>query len=492
MLTTRSGRFAHVFSHIPAVVSPVETTDADTPAPERQRELIVRVPGRVPRIVPIVTDTERPAAAVEDLSPTVDIDTPAAYEFLYDPPFGSVRYRVCYGGRGAARSWQFARALLTHGIAQPLRILCAREWQTSIADSVHRVLSDQIKRLGIWNHYEVQDKAIRGANGTEFIFKGLRRDIGSIKSTEGIDVCWVEEGQSVSDRSWRELTPTIRKNGSEIWVTFNTGDENDATYVRLVAPTIRDHPRYDPTFRGIVRKTTYADNPWLPDVLKADEESSRRTDPEEHAHIWGGDFWRRSRVHVLNGKWVQREFTPDASWGDPYFGADWGFANDPTVLVKLWIRDSRLWVEYAEGGVELDEAATVRAFDSVPDSRKYLIRADNARPETIAAIRKRGFRIEGAPKWTGSVEDGISHLRSYDAIVIHPQATRAVANARLWRYKTRAGASGDPHAADAEVLPTLVDGNDDCWDAARYALVSLIRARAIPDDLPPSVSQAVG
>lgn len=406
---------------------------------------------------------------------TLALQAPVAYGYLFDPPLGSVRYRVGWGGRGAGRSWQFARSLLVHGLTRPLRILCAREWQSSIRDSVHRVLSDQIALLGLGRIYGVQDSSIIGSNGTEFLFKGLRRDIAAIKSTEGIDICWVEEGQSVSAHSWRELTPTIRKDGSEIWVTFNTGAEDDATYQRLVAPTLPEHKLYDPEFSGIVRKTSFKDNPWLPNVLHEEERTSFRRDPEEHAHVWGGEFWKRNKAQVLNGKWTTQEFKPDESWGAPYFGADFGFANDPAILVKVWVRDSRLWVEYAEGGIELDEGPLAAMYDSVPGSRQSLIRADNARPETISAMRKKGFRIEGAPKWSGSVEDGVSHLRSYEQIIIHPRCTRAISEARLWRYKTRPGASGDPHADDAEILPILVDGNDNTWDATRYALSSLIK-----------------
>lgn len=408
------------------------------------------------------------ATAVQPMR-TLKVDTPEAYGFLYDPPLGSVRWRVAWGGRGAGRSWNFARALLVHGYARPLRILCSREWQSSIRDSVHRVLSDQIALLELENFYEIQESTIIGINGTEFIFKGLRRDIGSIKSTEGINICWVEEGQSVSNHSWRELTPTIRADDSEIWVTFNTGAEDDATYQRLVVPAAAGN------LNGIVKKTSFRDNPWLPDVLVDEERVSRLSDPEEAAHVWDGEFWKRSKAQVLNGKWVQEEFTPGADWGHPYFGADWGFSQDPTVLVKLWVRDNCLWVEYESGGVQLDEAGIVRAFDEIADSRKYQIRADSARPETISAISKQGFTVIAAPKWTGSVEDGISHLRSYDRIVIHPRCTRAIQEARLWRYKTRPGASGDPHAADAEILPELVSGNDHIWDASRYALSPLIK-----------------
>lgn len=401
----------------------------------------------------------------------LNVPTPAAYAFLYNPPLGAVRYRIAWGGRGAGRSWNFGRALLVHGTERPLRILCAREWQNSIKDSVHRVLSDQIAALGLTGVYRIQEQGIFGTNGTEFLFKGLRRDIGAIKSTEGIDICWVEEGQSVSDHSWRELTPTIRAPGSEIWVTFNTGDEDDATYKRLVKPTggKDSHDR-------LVRRTSFKDNPWLPDVLKAEEQESLRTDPEEHAHIWKGEFWRRSKTQVLAGKWKVADFVPGENWGHPYYGADFGFANDPAVIVKVWVRDNCLYVEHEAGGLELGEPELAEAYDTIPDVRDYTVRADAARPDTISAMCKRGFTMVAAPKGEGSVKDGISHLRSYDQIIIHPRCTRAINEARLWRYKTRPGASGDPHAPDAEVLPVLVPGNDNIWDAVRYALAELIRA----------------
>jgi phage terminase large subunit len=386
------------------------------------------------------------------------VPTPKAFGFLYTPQLGGVRYRIAYGGRGSAKSWQYARALLVHGLSQPLRILCAREYQASIRDSVHRVLADQVTRLGLDNFYTIQESAILGANGTEFLFKGLRRDISQIKSTEGIDICWVEEAEAVSDSSWRTLIPTIRKDNSEIWVTFNPAMESDSTYQRFIVKTPE---------RSVVRKVSYLDNPWFPAVLKQEADALLKADPEAHAHVWGGKPWARSDAQVLAGKWRVMDFTPDKGWQGPYFGADWGFSHDPTVLIKCYTHDNRLYIDNEAGGVQLDTDALVRAFDSIPDARAYAIRADSARPETIAEMKKRGFRTEAAPKWSGSVQDGIQHLRSYTDIVIHPRCKRAIEEARLWRYKT--------DARTDEVLPHLVSGNDHVWDAVRYALSPLIK-----------------
>ena len=388
----------------------------------------------------------------------LNVKTPKAFAFLFTPQLGGVRYRIAFGGRGSAKSWQFARALLVHGLSQPLRILCAREYQASIRDSVHRVLADQVTRLGLDEFYAIQESAILGANGTEFLFKGLRRDIAQIKSTEGIDICWVEEAEAVSDTSWRTLIPTIRKDSSEIWVTFNPAMESDSTYQRFIVKTPE---------RAIVRKVSYRDNPWFPSVLKQEADALLRADPEAYEHVWGGKPWARSDAQVLAGKWRVMDFVPDKNWQGPYFGADWGFAHDPTTLIKCWTFDNRLYIEHEAGGIQLDTDATVRAFDTVPDSRAYVIRADSARPETIAEMKKRGFRTEAAPKWSGSVQDGIQHLRSYTDIVIHPRCKRTIDEARLWRYKT--------DARTEEVLPHLVDGNDHAWDAIRYALSPLIK-----------------
>jgi phage terminase large subunit len=390
------------------------------------------------------------------------VPTPEAFAGLHDA-LGTYRYRVFYGGRGSAKSWQFARALLVHGMTQPIRVLCAREYQASIRDSVHRVLADQIALLDLGHVYTVQEATIIGRTGTEFIFKGLRRDIAQIKSTEGIDVCWIEEAESVSEHSWTVLIPTIRKTGSEIWVSFNPAQASDPTYQRFV---VRQPDR------ALVRKVSWRDNRWFPDVLREEARAMRRADPEAFAHVWDGEPWARSDAQVLAGKWRVAEFEPEPHWAAPLYGADWGFSQDPTVLVKLYVHDGRLWIADEAGGIQLDTDATVRAFDTVSGSRDHTIRADSARPETIAEIKKRGFRIVAAPKWTGSVEDGIQHLRSYAEIVIHPRCKRWQEEARLYRYKIDARTN--------DVLPQLVDAHNHAMDATRYALAPLIKRSATP------------
>lgn len=201
---------------------------------------------------------------------------PEKLQFLFKP----ARYKGAYGGRGSAKSWSFAKALLIQGAARPLRILCAREVQKSIKQSVHKLLSDQIQALGLGSFYEVLETEIRGRNGTEFSFSGLAtHTIDSIKSYEGCDICWVEEAHAVSKRSWDVLIPTIRKPGSEIWLSFNPELETDETYQRFVA---------NPPDDSIIVPVNYHDNPWFPDVLEKERLHCKATDPRGYENIWEG------------------------------------------------------------------------------------------------------------------------------------------------------------------------------------------------------------
>ena len=160
-------------------------------------------------------------------------DFPDKLNVLFNPV--ECRYRILYGGRGGAKSWGIARALLIKGAKTALRVLCAREFMTSMKDSVHKLLCDQIIELGLISFYEITQASIRGKNGTEFSFVGLKNNTANVKSFEGVDICWVEEAQTVSSRSWNILIPTIRKQDSEIWVSFNPELESDDTYQRFVA-----------------------------------------------------------------------------------------------------------------------------------------------------------------------------------------------------------------------------------------------------------------
>ncbi|MDH1299688.1 PBSX family phage terminase large subunit [Achromobacter sp. GD03932] len=204
------------------------------------------------------------------------LEFPEKLQCLFEP----ARYKVAHGGRGSAKSWSFARALLALGAQRKLRILCTREVQKSIKDSVHKLLSDQIEAIGLGWFYQIQNNEIRGANGTEFLFAGLAdHTVESIKSYEGVDVVWVEEAHKVSKRSWDILIPTIRKEGSEIWISLNPELETDETYSRFVI---------DPPANAVVVQINYSDNPWFPAVLEQERVDCLRRDPKGYPQIWEG------------------------------------------------------------------------------------------------------------------------------------------------------------------------------------------------------------
>ena len=195
------------------------------------------------------------------------------------PIFKPARYKVLYGGRGGAKSWGVARALLIMGAQNKIRWLCAREFQTSIKDSVHRLLSDQIEDLGLSDFYVIQKDGIFGRNGTEFGFQGLHHNITNLKSWEGADGCWVEEAHTVSDSSWNILIPTIRKKNSEIWMTMNPEFEDDATYKRFVS---------NPPKSAVLININWRDNPWFPEVLDQERLDLQERDPDAYDHVWEG------------------------------------------------------------------------------------------------------------------------------------------------------------------------------------------------------------
>ena len=238
--------------------------------------------------------------------------------------FDKARYKVYYGGRGAGKSHSAAKALLILGAKSQIRVLCAREYQTSIKDSVHKLLCDQIALMGLEGFYEITQSAIRGKNGTEFAFIGLKNNVANVKSFEGVDYCWVEEASTVSRNSWNVLIPTIRKEGSEIWVTFNPELETDETYQRFVVR---------PPEGAIVQKINWSDNPWFPDVLALEKDALKSRDPSAYQTVWeglcrltvdGAIFANEMQVAELDGRITKVNYDPtkpvhaifDLGWAD--------------------------------------------------------------------------------------------------------------------------------------------------------------------------------
>ncbi len=385
-----------------------------------------------------------------------------AFPQWFTPYWQPARYKIAHGGRGSGKSWQFARALIVLSLQKKIRILCARELQNSIQESVHHLIADQIDVMGLAAMFSVREKSIQSVTGAEFLFKGVRgmkNNAAQLKSLEGVDICWIEEGQTISRASLETLTPTIRKPGSEIWITFNPDQEDDPVY-RLAM---------NPPPGSIVRQVNWYDNPWFPPDLDQERRWLQQTDPNAYAHVWEGRCRQYTDAQVLHGKWRIGSFTPEPDWHGPYFGADWGFARDPTVLVKVWIADNQLYVEQEAWGIGVEIDRLPALFDKLAGARNHVIRADNSRPETISYLKRQGFRIQGAAKWTGSIEDGIGFLRGFDVITIHPRCRHAAEEARLYSYKV--------DALTGDILPRIEDRHNHVWDAVRYALEPLIRKR---------------
>lgn len=367
------------------------------------------------------------------------------------------RYKVFYGGRGSGKSWAIAEALIVMADMCKLRILCCREIQKSIKDSSYQLLKDTALRLGIANRFVFLETEIRHKKtGSKFIFTGLLRNEQTIKSKEGIDICWCEEAQTISETSWETLIPTIRKDGSEIWLSFNPLNADDPTTVRFVE---------NPPPEAYVRKVNFDENPYFTEALRREMEWDRKNDFEKYLHIWEGYPRTFSDAQIFRGKFTVEPFEDSlAEQADRlFYGADFGFAQDPSTLIRCFMLDRKLYIDYeAYGvGVEIDELPQL--YRSVPGADKWPIKADSARPETISYLRNRcGFNISAAEKWQGSIEDGIAYLRSFDQIVIHPRCKHTADEFRLYSYKT--------DKTTNEVLPIILDKNNHCIDAIRYGL----------------------
>jgi phage terminase large subunit len=369
------------------------------------------------------------------------------------------RYRVLYGGRGAGKSFAFANALIGYALSDK-RILCTREVQNSIRDSVHRLLCDRITELGLEDYFIITQDSIKSIYGAEITFRGLHgNSVSEIKSMEGLALVWCEESERITQSSWDILIPTIRKEESEIWISFNPENENSATYQRFIK---------NPPPSCISALLTYEDNACFSEVLRREMEYDKRIDYEKFLHVWGGQVKRYGAACILANKYRVEAFETPAD-AEFKFGADWGFSNDPVVLGRMFIKDKRLYIDYEfyAVGIEINELEA--AFDTVPESRKWQIIADSERPDTISFMRQKGFNIVGAEKGKGSVEDGIQFLRGFEEIIIHPRCKGAIDNFSNYKWKQ--------DKITNEILPIPAEGSDHWPDCARYALEKLMKSK---------------
>lgn len=321
--------------------------------------------------------------------------------------------KVLHGGRGGAKSWGVARALLLMGAEEPLRILCAREVQKSMKDSVHRLLKDQIIALGLESDYEVLDTEIRGVNGTNFVFCGLQsHTVDSIKSYESVDRCWVEEAHGVSKKSWDVLVPTIRKPGSEIWMTLNPDMDTDETYVRYIAT---------PSGDTWCQEVNWRDNPWFPKVLDDERRKAQARDPEGYENIWEGKPRRVAEGAIYRHE-IDAVFKDGRVSNVPYDPLlpvhtvwDLGWADSMAIVfVQRGPLDVRI-IDYIEDSnrtldwyvAELDKRQYRYGTDYIPhDGRARNFQTGKSTEELLGAMKRKVHVLPQA-----SIEEGIKAVR---------------------------------------------------------------------------------
>jgi phage terminase large subunit len=388
---------------------------------------------------------------------TLQIQTPPWAVPLLKP----ARYKGAYGGRGSGKSHFFAELMIEeHIMDAKRRSVCVREVQKSLGQSVKRLLELKIEALNAGSYFEVQDAVIKSKRGDGLIlFQGMQNHTAdSIKSLEGYDCAWVEESQSLSQNSLDLLRPTIRKPGSELWFTWNPRQATDPVDTLLRGLT--------PPKNAIILPVNFDDNPWFPNVLRDEMEYDQRRDPDKYMHVWRGEYVRNSETRVFKN-WKIEEFTAPAE-AIHRLGADWGFAVDPTTLVRCHIVGRTLYVDYEAYMVGCEILNTPDLFMTVPESEMWPMVADSARPETISHMRRNGFpKIMAAVKGPKSVEDGVEWLKSYN-IIVHPRCTHTIDELTLYSYKT------DP--LTNKILPVLEDKKNHVIDALRYACEGVRRA----------------
>lgn len=379
---------------------------------------------------------------------------------VFLPALEPARYIGLYGGRGSAKSHFAAEKIIESHIMGKRDTVCLRETQKSLQFSSKKLLELKIESMNAGYYFDVQHKVIHSKHGGIIIFDGLANHTAeSIKSLEGFDEAWVEEAQSLSQRSLDILRPTIRKPGSTLMFTWNPRFASDPVDALLRGNNIPPD--------STVIESNYTDNPFFPDVLRQEMEYDRARDPDKYAHIWLGQYLQNSEARVFKS-WRIEECEPPN--GTVFrMGADFGFSIDPTVLLRCWIEGRNLYIDYEahQLGCEIDRLPDL--FMSVPESERWPLVADSSRPETISYLRNHGFpKILAAIKGARSVEEGVEFLKSFD-IIVHPRCKHLIDELTLYCYKT------DP--LTGKILPILADKNNHCIDALRYACEGVRRAQ---------------
>lgn len=386
------------------------------------------------------------------------IDTPRWAVPLLMP---GMRYYGARGGRTSGKSHFFAERLVDRAVAEPdLQWICIREIQRSLKYSAKKLIEAKIRKLRVSHLFEITHTEVRRRGGQGvIIFEGMQdHTADSIKSLEGFDGCWVEEAQSLSLRSIELLDPTLKKEGSELWFSWNPDQPEDAV-----------EELFDNNPDAVLVHCTYKDNPWCPPNQRKLAERTAAKDYEKYEHVWLGGYNVKSEAIIFAGCYVVDEFVPADDWDGPYQGLDFGFAEDPLAAGRQWIHDNVLYIEHEAGdvGIELDHTAQ-HITSKIVDFAKYKTRADNARPDSISYLKRHGLpRVEPCVKGKGSIEDGIDHIKSYDKVVIHPRCENTIYEFGHYRFKV--------DRLSGEVLPIIIDKDNHWIDQCRYALEPVMK-----------------
>ena len=413
----------------------------------------------------------------------IQLTLPEKLEPLYQPR----RYKVMHGGRGGGKSHGVAQVLLDIGARMPLRILCAREIQKSMRDSVHRLLKDYIVKLGLTAFYEVLDTEIRGANGTLFLFAGLQsHTVDSIKSFEGVDIVWIEEAHAISKKSLETLVPTIRKEGSEIWMTLNPDMETDEVYQRYIATPSPD---------TWVAKIDWRDNPWFPEVLNQERMKAQRSMlPEDYDHIWEGKPRRvaagaiyRHEIEALyaNGRACNVPYDPRLPVHTVW---DLGWNDAMTIaMVQLGPQDVRI-IDYIEDShrtldwyvAQLEKRAYRWGVDYLPhDAKSGNFQTGKSTEQVLKEMGRRHVVVIAAT----SVEEGIKQARMVFPRCYFDQTKTARLLECLKRY------SRSIHSVTGEAMGPLHDEYSHGADAFRYTAQAVEHMHRAQKQTAPSAQQ---
>lgn len=382
---------------------------------------------------------------------------------VFAPLLAPATYKGAKGGRGSGKSHFFADTWLDENVRGKVDFVCLRETLKSLEFSVRKLLVEKIQKYNAGAYFDVQERRITSVHGGVTIFEGMQNHTSdSIKSLEGFDRAWFTEAQRASDRSLTMLRPTIvRKPGAELWFDWNPELPTDPI------EQLFDEKNLPP--RAVLVKANYCDNKWLSTEMQEEMEYDRSRDADKYAWVWLGQYRRCSEARVFRN-WVIEDFeTPKGA--THYLGADWGFSVDPSVLVRCHLDGRRLYIDHEAYmvGCEIDNLPHL--FSQVPESDKWWITADSARPETIDYMQRHGYpRITAAVKGANSVDEGIQFLQSYD-IVVHPRCKHVIDELTLYSYKI--------DRETGKVVPILEDKNNHLIDALRYACEGIRRAAPV-------------